>query len=791
MFEIPGWCAHEGCDADEAARYWWVAPLWPREVSAGLELLCLVLVSGELALRLHYTGWQEFRREWWTSSRAAVVLVMAADIGVGALPWVLWRRTPLTRCLRIFVFLTQHHSLRVACMNIFRTVPALTEVLVVLLLVVLLFAWAATLLFSHIPETNFGSFQASLLEIYTLSTVTNFPLVTIPVFSRHPCAFLFFVLFLCVGVLLMMNLTLAIVYEAYRINLGREVQLQVQRQNRALRRAFDSLAVPVDPLLLLLAGFGAPSAPLGPGSRTCLDHSSRTDLLAAPRSPVRSPGVSPARGPRGSVEADRSGSGLGLGAKPRSRPASHGSLADSAFLQLPPQPQHTPHSGRARGSPPRSASVRPSGAAFAAATRTLQPRGVRLGAWTAMLRELAPGLERWQLEMLFHGCDTDGAGFLDVGAFNNVLSALQLRFEPVRDKPAHACDFENGWREELRTLLTSERTERAFDALALVTAVVVAWPERSVALVLHIVLVGAFFVEMVLKLVMLGPAAYCNSGRTRLDGLVVLVAVGALTFNLAELHSSQGKGEAAVRHTLHQLRAPVFTFLGVLFCFLYASATVGIEVFGGLSYKGAECLQGSEYARQGYGPINFNSLPAALALAFVLLMVNDFGIFMNATAGCSSAWARGYFVLFHLCNVVIVSNLLTSFILEATLRAWADVDAESAVGANGMPPPSATRPNLSTKRSGGSAAASTTNFSAGGGCSQPGAPPSLHDVATFDPFATAALVLDQRAAYLHRMQMRVDADRITLDDGRVFAIQRVDSFTGLAAMEELFDAPNK
>mmetsp|Transcript_11860 Transcript_11860/g.30997 ORF Transcript_11860/g.30997 Transcript_11860/m.30997 type:complete len:247 (+) Transcript_11860:700-1440(+) len=244
-------------------------------------------------------------------------------------------------------------------------------------------------------------------------------------------------------------------------------------------------------------------------------------------------------------------------------------------------------------------------------------------------------------------------------------------------------------------------------------------------------------------------------------------------------------------NTLRRLRAPVFTFLGVLFCFLYASATVGIEVFGGLSYKGAECLQGSEYARQGYGPINFNSLPAALALAFVLLMVNDFGIFMNATAGCSSAWARGYFVLFHLCNVVIVSNLLTSFILEATLRAWADVDAESAVGANGMPPPSATRPNLSTKRSGGSAAASTTNFSAGGGCSQPGAPPSLHDVATFDPFATAALVLDQRAAYLHRMQMRVDADRITLDDGRVFAIQRVDSFTGLAAMEELFDAPNK
>jgi voltage-gated sodium channel len=113
----------------------------------------------------------------------------------------------------IIITTTQHHSLRVACMNIIRTVPALTEVLLVLLVIILTFSWAATLLFAHLPVTNFGSFTNSLLQIYTLSTVTNFPSVTIPVFTEHRSAFLFFVLFLCVGVLLMMNLTFAIVYE--------------------------------------------------------------------------------------------------------------------------------------------------------------------------------------------------------------------------------------------------------------------------------------------------------------------------------------------------------------------------------------------------------------------------------------------------------------------------------------------------------------------------------------------------------------------------------------------------
>jgi hypothetical protein len=67
----------------------------------------------------------------------------------------------------------------------------------------------------------------------------------------------------------------------------------------------------------------------------------------------------------------------------------------------------------------------------------------------------------------------------------------------------------------------------------------------------HCALVGTFALEMLLKLAALGPAAYLRSGRTRCDGIIVLVAVGALTFNVAELHSSLGRGEEAVRWTLY------------------------------------------------------------------------------------------------------------------------------------------------------------------------------------------------------------------------------------------------
>lgn len=764
LYEYPGWCDTADCEGASAARFWWATPLWPRWVSTAAELLCLCGIGCELGARLHFTGWREFRREWQTSARAAVALATAADVLAATLPWLRWRRTGLTRVLRIFVFLAQHHStpqgaragaverasrsspacpspcpsapgLRVACMNIFRTLPALTEVLLVLSATILLAAWAATLLFGALPNSNFGSIEASLLEMYTLSTVTNFPAVTIAAFAHCRASFLFFVAFLCVGVLLLMNLTLAIVYEAYRINLGREVQVQQQRQRRALRRAFDCVAVPVDPDFALLLP----------------------------------------RGGRGSAEPAAC-----------SRVGSCDSAGSLSALLL-------------------GATIDPAGAPA--------PRGVRIGAWSALLRQLSPSLRSWQAEMLFHGCDADGAGFLDARAFRNVLHALQLRFEPV-PAPAAAAPRPRGagrWRALAGQALRGRHAERCFDALALLTAVAVAWPARDVALVVHVSLVGLFALEMVAKLAALGPMAYLRSARSRLDGLVVLVAVGALTYNLAELRVGNG-GEKAVRwtlyvwivralrllslsrrftllaHTLRRLRTPVCTFLGVLFCFLYGSASIGVELFGGVLYEGAPCLAGSAYARSGYEPINFNSLPSALALAFTLLMVNDFGAFMDAAARCSPLpGARAYFVLFHLCNVVVVSNLLTSFILEATLRAWADVDADSAVRAalaDPAPPTVlASYPSLQprAKRANGAAGAAS------------GTGPGLarRAASVSSGLVDSALVLDQRAAYLHRMHMRVVADRITLDDGREFAIQRVDSFTGLTAMEEFtgLDAP--
>ena len=309
LYEYPGWCAHVDCDAEASARYWWVTAVWPRALSSCAELLCLALIGCELGARLHFTGRSEFRREWQTCARAAVALLTAADVLAGSVRWLRWRRTGVSRVLRIFVFLAQHHSLRVACMNIFRTLPALTEVLLMLTLMILLSAWAATLLFAHVPQSNFASFPQSLINMYTLSTVTNFPAVTITVFAHSRASFLFFVIFLLVGVLLLMNLTLAIVYEAYRINLGREVLMQQQRQKRALRRAFDSLAVPVDPELLPFAMFG---------------NGGRAVAAATPRAPSRE---EPPAKPGPPADGARAGTLFGVGGGTAAGGSEHGSTS--------------------------------------------------------------------------------------------------------------------------------------------------------------------------------------------------------------------------------------------------------------------------------------------------------------------------------------------------------------------------------------------------------------------------------------------------------------------------------
>ena len=126
------------------------------------------------------------------------------------------------------------------------------------------------------------------------------------------------------------------------------------------------------------------------------------------------------------------------------------------------------------------------------------------------------------------------------------------------------------------------------------------------------------------------------------------------------------------------MRTPFLTFAGLLLVFLYIFASVGMELLGGKWYRGAECLASSDYATEdwgspskdddsGYYLTHFNDFPSAMVTVWALLMVNNFGIYVQArpaTAPHAAAISLSdaefcaadfhFFALFMIVNVFVI-----------------------------------------------------------------------------------------------------------------------------------------
>eukprot|EP00058_Branchiostoma_floridae_P009154 XP_002594642.1 hypothetical protein BRAFLDRAFT_217471 [Branchiostoma floridae] len=141
--------------------------------------------------------------------------------------------------------------------------------------------------------------------------------------------------------------------------------------------------------------------------------------------------------------------------------------------------------------------------------------------------------------------------------------------------------------------------------------------------------------------------------------------------------------------TLTNIAPSMFTYGGVLFVkiifvhfispltyqvFYYVFAIIGMEVWGtmlsgdvNITFCNNPKLNGSEFARDHYCNNNFSDLLTSFVLLFELMVVNQwhdilcYKDFNNRYI----AWARLYFVAFHLLVVIVVLNIFLAFILEA------------------------------------------------------------------------------------------------------------------------------
>lgn len=103
-----------------------------------------------------------------------------------------------------------------------------------ILVYMLYFSWMGQRLFSGTLEgvQYFSTFGDSFFNMLVCMTTSNFPDVMLPAYQINRWNCLFFVIYLCLGLFLMMNLLLAIFYSNYKIRFEQNIEeFEVHRNN--------------------------------------------------------------------------------------------------------------------------------------------------------------------------------------------------------------------------------------------------------------------------------------------------------------------------------------------------------------------------------------------------------------------------------------------------------------------------------------------------------------------------------------------------------------------------------
>ncbi|XP_074641111.1 two pore calcium channel protein 1-like isoform X2 [Tubulanus polymorphus] len=206
----------------------------------------------------------------------------------------------------------------------------------------------------------------------------------------------------------------------------------------------------------------------------------------------------------------------------------------------------------------------------------------------------------------------------------------------------------------------------------------------------NVTFVSVYLVELILKLLGLGPHEYFADNWNTFDFVVTLSGVCGLVlqvfihgfafiillrlFRLLRLFKvSQTFRD--VLGTLYILMSRLFSLSVAILMTYYIFAIIGIEIFHKFDMR--DCCVNSSVEQyyvyyngsinQGYYYLNdFHNILAAGVTLFELTVVNNWFIIMEGYAYVCSEWSRIYFMVFYL-NMMVVMNVIVAFLLEAFL----------------------------------------------------------------------------------------------------------------------------
>jgi voltage-gated sodium channel len=178
------------------------------EILVAVDQAILAVFVVEILLRIYAHRLKFFRDPWSLFDFAVVGIALVPASG----PFAVLRALRVLRVLRI---LTIVPSMRRVVGALLDSIPGLSSIALVLMLLYYVFAVIATKLFGENFPHWFGSIGESLYSLFQIMTLESWSMgIVRPVMEVHPNAWIFFVIFILIATFTMLNLFIAIIVNA-------------------------------------------------------------------------------------------------------------------------------------------------------------------------------------------------------------------------------------------------------------------------------------------------------------------------------------------------------------------------------------------------------------------------------------------------------------------------------------------------------------------------------------------------------------------------------------------------
>ena len=263
----------------------------PCGVTEAVELVCLILFAIDCAVRYYLLGWRRFLQRKWLVLYLFMIVLSFPDmfVSIGFCPRDMDNDHPslgytlrIRRFFRPLIFLLSSSIMKKLAKAIKLTLPQIFNVLILLVLHLYIFTMVGLLMFPATQtngnstgnyysledsidqesaqdycgnasnyssmcyrnkegDTYFHTVWDSFVNLTVTLTTANHPDVMMPIYRRNRFAAIYFIIFLIIGMFLLFNILIAVIYNQFKGFFQKSMQSSFFRRRVAYRAAFTIL----------------------------------------------------------------------------------------------------------------------------------------------------------------------------------------------------------------------------------------------------------------------------------------------------------------------------------------------------------------------------------------------------------------------------------------------------------------------------------------------------------------------------------------------------------------------